>query len=247
MDLITTTADLAAACSRLARHPFVTVDTEFMRETTYYPKLCLIQMATPDEGVLVDPLAPGIARTAARPRPSAIPPAATTGVGDTASTTAGTSGKVATHGRGRPSPSPARRRHRRRNPPARRASSAEPPAQASRGDDRGRGSGRAAPGRGRSAPSPAAPSAASKPPSPSDATMESRPAASINLQENPSTTHATGKHEDLPQPKTHTRSGPWEFFTDDLRTCLRSVRTGLVEAGPEKRKSESAAETGTPN
>jgi ribonuclease D len=38
----------------------VTVDTEFMRETTYYPKLCLIQMATPEEGVLVDPLAPGI-------------------------------------------------------------------------------------------------------------------------------------------------------------------------------------------
>ena len=47
MDLITSTADLTAACSRLAQHPFVTVDTEFMRETTYYPKLCLIQMATP--------------------------------------------------------------------------------------------------------------------------------------------------------------------------------------------------------
>jgi 3'-5' exonuclease len=60
MDLIASTADLAAACSRLAKHPFVTVDTEFMRETTYYPKLCLIQMAVPDEGVLVDPLAPGI-------------------------------------------------------------------------------------------------------------------------------------------------------------------------------------------
>src|SRR4051812_35844255 len=60
MDLIASTADLAAACSRLSQHPFVTVDTEFMRETTYYPKLCLIQMATPDEGVLVDPLAQGI-------------------------------------------------------------------------------------------------------------------------------------------------------------------------------------------
>jgi ribonuclease D len=60
MDLITSTEGLASACSRLARHPFVTVDTEFMRETTYYPKLCLIQMATPDEGVLVDPLAPGL-------------------------------------------------------------------------------------------------------------------------------------------------------------------------------------------
>src|SRR5215204_476558 len=60
MDLIASTADLAAACSRLSQHPFVTVDTEFMRETTYYPKLCLIQMATPDEGLLVDPLAPGL-------------------------------------------------------------------------------------------------------------------------------------------------------------------------------------------
>ena len=58
MSLITTTADLAAACARLAAHPFVTVDTEFLRETTYYPKLCLIQLASPDEAVLVDPLAP---------------------------------------------------------------------------------------------------------------------------------------------------------------------------------------------
>jgi ribonuclease D len=60
MDLIATTKALSAACSRLSKHPFVTVDTEFMRETTYYPKLCLIQMATPEEGVLVDPLAPGL-------------------------------------------------------------------------------------------------------------------------------------------------------------------------------------------
>jgi ribonuclease D len=57
MDLITTTGALTEACARLSAHPFVTVDTEFMRETTYYPKLCLIQMAGPDEGVLVDPLA----------------------------------------------------------------------------------------------------------------------------------------------------------------------------------------------
>ena len=64
MDLITTTDALAAACGRLAAHPFVTVDTEFLRETTYYPKLCLIQMAAPDEAVLVDPLADGH-----RPRP----------------------------------------------------------------------------------------------------------------------------------------------------------------------------------
>ncbi len=57
MPLITTTEALAAACRRLALHPFVTVDTEFMRESTYYPKLCLIQMASRDEFVLVDPLA----------------------------------------------------------------------------------------------------------------------------------------------------------------------------------------------
>ncbi|HEY8565389.1 MAG TPA: ribonuclease D [Beijerinckiaceae bacterium] len=60
MDLITTTEALADACARLAAHDFVTVDTEFMRETTYYPKLCLIQLANADEGVLVDPLAPGL-------------------------------------------------------------------------------------------------------------------------------------------------------------------------------------------
>jgi ribonuclease D len=60
MDLITTTDALAAACGRLAQHPYVTVDTEFLRETTYYPKLCLVQMAAPEEAVLVDPLADGI-------------------------------------------------------------------------------------------------------------------------------------------------------------------------------------------
>jgi len=60
MNLIATTADLADACARLAEHPFVTVDTEFLRETTYYPKLCLIQLASPDEAVLVDPLAPDL-------------------------------------------------------------------------------------------------------------------------------------------------------------------------------------------
>ena len=60
MDLITTTNELAAACERLARHPFVTVDTEFLRETTYYPLLCVAQMASPDEAVVIDALAPGI-------------------------------------------------------------------------------------------------------------------------------------------------------------------------------------------
>ena len=58
MDLITTTADLAAACLRMSRHAFVTVDTEFLRETTYYPLLCIAQMATADEAVVIDALAP---------------------------------------------------------------------------------------------------------------------------------------------------------------------------------------------
>ena len=61
MRLITTTEDLAQACKRLARHDFVAVDTEFMREQTFWPKLCLIQLAGPDdEEALVDPLGPGI-------------------------------------------------------------------------------------------------------------------------------------------------------------------------------------------
>ena len=60
MQPITTTSELAAACRRMAAHPFVTVDTEFLRETTYYPLLCVAQMASPDEAVVVDALAPGI-------------------------------------------------------------------------------------------------------------------------------------------------------------------------------------------
>nr|WP_108177493.1 ribonuclease D [Phreatobacter oligotrophus] len=60
MMLITTSSDLAAVCARLARHPFVTVDTEFLRETTFWPKLCVIQLASTDEAVAVDALAPGL-------------------------------------------------------------------------------------------------------------------------------------------------------------------------------------------
>src|ERR1700758_1197436 len=60
MDLITTTTDLGAACARLARHPVITVDTEFLRETTYYPLLCVVQIASPEEAVVIDALAEGI-------------------------------------------------------------------------------------------------------------------------------------------------------------------------------------------
>jgi ribonuclease D len=60
MTPITTTADLAVFCSKLRGNPFVAVDTEFMRETTYWPKLCLIQAATPDVEAVIDPLAEGI-------------------------------------------------------------------------------------------------------------------------------------------------------------------------------------------
>jgi ribonuclease D len=60
MELITTTQALGQACERLAGHPFVTVDTEFLRETTYYPLLCVAQMASPNEALVLDALAPAI-------------------------------------------------------------------------------------------------------------------------------------------------------------------------------------------
>src|SRR5260370_14028161 len=60
MQPITTTKKLADACARLARHPFVTVDTEFLRESTYYPRLCVAQMASLEEAVVIDALAAGI-------------------------------------------------------------------------------------------------------------------------------------------------------------------------------------------
>jgi ribonuclease D len=60
MEPITTTEKLAEACGRLARHPFVTVDTEFLRESTYYPVLCVVQMASLDEAVVIDAIAEGI-------------------------------------------------------------------------------------------------------------------------------------------------------------------------------------------
>jgi ribonuclease D len=60
MDLITTTAELSAFCDRLAKHRVITVDTEFLRETTYYPLLCVVQMASADEAAVIDALAEGI-------------------------------------------------------------------------------------------------------------------------------------------------------------------------------------------
>src|SRR5215469_5832884 len=60
MDVITTTEALAAVCARMEKHAYVTVDTEFLRETTYYPLLCVAQMASPKEAVVIDALAPGI-------------------------------------------------------------------------------------------------------------------------------------------------------------------------------------------
>src|ERR1700733_14381264 len=57
---ITTTAELEALCSRLRDEKFVTVDTEFMRERTYWPELCVVQLAGTDEVAVVDALAPGI-------------------------------------------------------------------------------------------------------------------------------------------------------------------------------------------
>src|SRR5579863_7379498 len=60
VSLITTTDELALACQRLARFPFVTVDTEFLRETTFWPILCVVQLASDDEALAIDALAPGI-------------------------------------------------------------------------------------------------------------------------------------------------------------------------------------------
>jgi len=59
-DLITTTEALAELCERLAQSEFVTVDTEFMRENTYWPELCLVQIANTKEAAAIDPLADGI-------------------------------------------------------------------------------------------------------------------------------------------------------------------------------------------
>ncbi|MCS6853782.1 MAG: ribonuclease D, partial [Elioraea sp.] len=58
--LIEATDDLAALCGRLASAEFVTVDTEFMRERTYWPELCVVQIAGPEEVAVIDALSPGL-------------------------------------------------------------------------------------------------------------------------------------------------------------------------------------------
>jgi len=58
--LITTTKELSALVSRMSNQDFVTVDTEFMRENTYWPDLCLIQVATTEEAAAIDPKADGL-------------------------------------------------------------------------------------------------------------------------------------------------------------------------------------------
>jgi ribonuclease D len=60
MRVITTTPDLSDLCRRLSEHRFVAVDTEFIREQTFWPKLCVIQLAGPVEEAIVDPLAQGM-------------------------------------------------------------------------------------------------------------------------------------------------------------------------------------------
>src|SRR5215204_5332284 len=58
--VVTTTAELATLTAELARAPYVAIDTEFMRESTFYARLCLFQVAGPERAAIVDPLASGI-------------------------------------------------------------------------------------------------------------------------------------------------------------------------------------------
>jgi ribonuclease D len=58
--LITESSDLAALCERLRREPYVTIDTEFMRERTYWPELCVVQLGGKSDVAVVDALAPGL-------------------------------------------------------------------------------------------------------------------------------------------------------------------------------------------
>ncbi len=60
MQIVTQTEKLRELCERLSAHPFVTIDTEFLRESTFWPQLCLVQIASTEESAIIDPLADGI-------------------------------------------------------------------------------------------------------------------------------------------------------------------------------------------
>lgn len=60
MNLLSDSQSLAALCTRLAREPFITIDTEFLRESTFWPQLCLVQVAGAHEHALIDPLADAV-------------------------------------------------------------------------------------------------------------------------------------------------------------------------------------------
>ncbi|WP_169545461.1 ribonuclease D [Sneathiella aquimaris] len=60
MQIVTTTDTLSDLCQRLSKHSYVTIDTEFLRENTFWPELCLVQIASDDESAIIDPLANGI-------------------------------------------------------------------------------------------------------------------------------------------------------------------------------------------
>ena len=60
MTLITDNGSLASACERLSKEVYLSVDTEFMREKTYYPRVCLIQISGETEAIAIDALSPGI-------------------------------------------------------------------------------------------------------------------------------------------------------------------------------------------
>ena len=60
MRIVTTSQDLTSACQRLSDSDFVAVDTEFMREQTFWPQLCLVQLASPEDAFILDPMALGL-------------------------------------------------------------------------------------------------------------------------------------------------------------------------------------------